>query len=127
MFPALLLAGDWPQWGGTPSRNMVSPETGLPAVAEVGKVNDQSGELETKGAKNLKWVARLGTQSYGNPTVAGGKVYVGTNNEHARNDKLKGDYSILYCFNEADGKYLWQLAVPKLKEGKNVDWEGIGI
>jgi outer membrane protein assembly factor BamB len=122
-----LVAADWPQWGGSPARNMVSPETKLPAEASVGKVNDQTGELETKDAKNLRWVARLGSQTYGNPTVAGGKVFVGTNNEHPRNDKYQGDYSALYCFNEADGKFLWQLVVPKLKEGKNVDWEGIGI
>ena len=122
-----LVAADWPQWGGSPSRNMVSPETNLPADATVGNVNDQTGEMETKGAKNLRWVAKLGSQTYGNPTVAGGKVFVGTNNEHPRNDKYQGDYSALYCFNEADGKFLWQLVVPKLKEGKNVDWEGIGI
>jgi outer membrane protein assembly factor BamB len=122
-----LVAAEWPQWGGSPARNMVAPEANLPAQASVGKVNDQTGELETRDAKNLKWVAKLGSQTYGNPTVAGGKVFVGTNNEHPRNDKYQGDYSALYCFNEADGKFLWQLVVPKLPAGKNVDWEGIGI
>ena len=52
--PTTLLAADWPQWGGTPSRNMVSTETNLPTQADVGKVNDQTGELETRNAKNLK-------------------------------------------------------------------------
>src|SRR4051812_5825975 len=31
------LAGDWPTWGGGPSKNMVSTEKGLPTSAEAGK------------------------------------------------------------------------------------------
>ena len=51
-----LSADDWPMWGGTPSRNMVSPMTGAPT------------EWDVKSGKNVKWVAELGSQSYGNPT-----------------------------------------------------------
>jgi hypothetical protein len=61
--------GDWPMWGGTPQRNMVSLMEGIPT----------SWDITTK--KNVKWVAQLGSQSYGNPVVSGGQVYVGTNNE----------------------------------------------
>ena len=63
--------GDWPMWGGTPDRNMVSSMKGLPT------------EWDVKTKKNVKWVAALGSQSYGNPVVAGGMVFVGTNNEGA--------------------------------------------
>src|SRR6266487_6915297 len=62
-------SGDWPMWGGTPDRNMVSNMKGLPT----------SWDIKTK--KKVKWVAELGSQSYGNPVVAGGMVFVGTNNE----------------------------------------------
>jgi len=31
------------------------------------------------------------------------------------------------CFDEASGKFLWQLAVPKLTAGRNVDWEFVGL
>ena len=31
-----------------------------------------------KTTKNVLWVAKLGSQTYGNPTVANGRVYVGT-------------------------------------------------
>src|SRR5690349_24396422 len=61
--------GDWPMWGGTADRNMVSPMKGIPTTWDV------------KTKKNIKWEADLGSQSYGNPVVAGGQVYVGTNNE----------------------------------------------
>ena len=35
--------------------------------------------------KNCLWVAKLGSQSYGTPTIADGRVFVGTNNEAPRN------------------------------------------
>src|SRR5262245_12186145 len=62
-------SGDWPMWGGTADRNMVSNMKGLPTTWDVTKKT------------NVKWVASIGSQSYGNPVVAGGQVYVGTNNE----------------------------------------------
>ena len=52
---------DWPMWGGTPSRNMVSAATGVP----------DKWDVKTKA--NVKWVAELGSQTYGNATVAGGR------------------------------------------------------
>ena len=95
----LLLAGDpaareWPMWGGTADRNMVSSMNGAPAAWDV------------KTGKNVKWVAKLGSQTYGNPVVAGGQVYVGTNNDPARNPKEDGDRSVLMCFRESDGAFL---------------------
>ena len=50
--------GDWPMWGGTPSRNMVSTMTGMP------------GDWDVATKKNVKWIAALGSQTYGNPVVA---------------------------------------------------------
>src|SRR5690348_2453457 len=68
-------SGDWPMWGGTPDRNMVSNMKGMPETWDINKKT------------NVKWVAALGSQSYGNPVVAGGQVYVGTNNEGLRDPK----------------------------------------
>ena len=68
-------ASDWPQWGGRSSRNMYSTEKGLPDRFEIGKINPDTGEVDLKGSKNVKWVAKLGSQSYGNCTVAAGKVF----------------------------------------------------
>src|SRR5712692_7906963 len=83
--------GDWPMWGGTPDRNMVSNMKGLPT------------EWDVQTKKNVKWVARLGSQAYGNPVVADGKVFVGTNNEKARDPKQAGDRGVLMAFRESDG------------------------
>jgi outer membrane protein assembly factor BamB len=107
--------GDWPMWGGTPDRNMVSKQKGLPLTWDI------------KTGKNVKWVAELGSQTYGNPVVAGGKVYVGTNNESPRDPKQTGDRGVLMCFRESDGKFLWQMTHEKLAAGRVNDWPYQGI
>jgi outer membrane protein assembly factor BamB len=102
-------------WGGTPDRNMVSNMKGLPT----------NWDVKTK--KNVKWVAALGSQSYGNPIVAGGQVYVGTNNEGVRDPKVTGDKGILMAFRESDGELLWQAVSDKLQAGRVNDWPYQGV
>lgn len=121
------VAADWPMWGLDASRNMVSPEKSVPDSFATGKIRADSEEIDMATTKNVKWVVKVGSQCYGNPTVAGGRVYVGTNNESPRDKKFEGDHSMLMCFEEATGKYLWQLGVPKLGAGKVSDWEYLGI
>ena len=57
-------------------------------------------DWDVKTKKNVKWVAALGSQSYGNPVVAGGMVFVGTNNEGLRDPKQAGDRGVLMAFRE---------------------------
>jgi outer membrane protein assembly factor BamB len=106
---------DWHMWGGSPDRNMVSDATGLPTTWDV------------KTGKNIKWVAALGSQSYGNPVVADGVVLVGTNNESVRDPKQPGDRGVVMAFNEADGAFLWQATFEKLSTGRANDWPYQGI
>jgi len=131
---ALLAAGvvsraeDWPQWGGNdPGRNMYSTAKGLPETFDPGKLKAGTEEIDLATTKNVKWAVKLGSQSYGNPVVAGGKVFVGTNNESPRDKRHVGDRSILMAFDEKTGQFLWQLVVPKLKSGKVNDWENLGM
>ena len=60
-------------------------------------------------------------------TVAGGRVYVGTNNESPRDPGKKGDRGVVMCLDEKTGDLLWQLVIPKLGAGKVSDWEYIGV
>lgn len=108
-------SGDWPMWGGTPDRNMISNMKGLPT----------SWDVKTK--KNVKWVAQLGSQTYGNAVVAGGTVFVGTNNEGLRDPKITGDKGILMAFRESDGAFLWQMVHDKLAAGRVNDWPYQGV
>lgn len=121
-------AQDWPQWGGNdPGRNMYSPAKNLPSVFTPGTTKKGTDEIDMSTTKNVKWVAKLGSQSYGNVTVASGKVFIGTNNESPRDPRHTGDRSILMCFDEKTGALVWQLVVPKLKSGKVNDWESLGL
>src|SRR5213595_3902880 len=108
-------SGDWPMWGGSPDRNMVSNMKGLPI------------EWDVKTKKNVKWVADLGSQSYGNPVVAGGMVLVGTNNELIRDPKQPGDRGVLMAFRESDGQFMWQQTHVKLESGRANDWPFQGV
>src|ERR1051325_170418 len=107
--------GDWPMWGGTADRNMVSNMKGLPTTWDVEKKT------------NVKWVATLGSQRYGNPVVAGGQGYVGTNNEALRDPKQPGDRGVLMAFDEKTGEFLWQQANEKLAAGRVNDWPYQGV
>jgi outer membrane protein assembly factor BamB len=84
--------------GDTPSRNMASPQKGLPT----------EWDLET--GKNIRWVAELGSETHAGPVVAGGKVFVGTNDEREYNDKRKGDRANLMAIDAETGKLLWRSA-----------------
>ncbi len=120
-------AGDWPQWGRDQHKNMYSPEKGLPARFVPGEFKLGTEEVDMATTENVKWVAKLGSQAYGNATVADGRVYVGTNNESPRDPRHQGDRGIVYCLDEETGEFLWQLVVPKLDAGKVSDWEYLGI
>src|ERR1035437_9505358 len=112
LVPHSARAQDWPQWGGTPARNMYSPATNLPDHFTKGKSGDitfkgTSDDVDHSNLDNFKWVAKLGSQSYGNVTVAHGRVFIGTNNENPRDPRHVGDRSILMCFDEKTGELLW--------------------
>ena len=102
-----VVMADWPMWGRTPSRNMVAGEM---------KVS-LDFDLQKGKAGNVLWQQNLGSQTYGNPVVADGKVFVGTNNGGGwRKDKYPAevDKGVLLAFNETDGEFLWQLTCDKL-------------
>jgi len=120
--------GDWPMWGGDPSRNMYAPNAeNIPNSFDAGDFKENSEQIDMSKTENVKWVAKLGSQSYGNATVADGRIYIGTNNESPRDPKHEGDRGVVMCFEEETGEFIWQLVVPKLGAGKVSDWEYLGI
>jgi outer membrane protein assembly factor BamB len=70
--PFPLISQDWPMLGGTAQRNMASAMMNLPESWDV------------KSDKNIKWKAQIGSTSFGNPVVADGKIFLGTNNGNPR-------------------------------------------
>src|SRR5437764_8280694 len=62
-------AADWPVFGRDWTRNAVSPERNPPL------------DWDSAAARNVKWSAALGSTTIGAPVVAGGLVWVTSNNE----------------------------------------------
>ena len=106
---------DWPMWGGKPNRNMVSGMKGAPL------------DWDVQTRRNIRWMADLGSHSYGNPVVAAGLVYVGTNNELLRDARQAGDRGVLMAFRETTGEFLWQHTNVKLESGQANDWPHQGV
>jgi len=103
-------------FGGDLSRNMADASaTGLPS----------SWDPDT--GENVKWMQPLGSQSYGGPVVANGRIYVGTNNEGQRNPAVTGDRGNMMVFDAASGEFLWQSAHAKLPAGRVHDWPLQGV
>lgn len=110
---------DWPQFGRDATRNAVSAEQGPPTMWDIGKFDEKTGEPIAGTAKNIKWQARLGNQTVGDPVVVDGRVWVGTNNVFGKDVP---DASVLACFRESDGKPLYRYVSPRLAGGRNNDW-----
>lgn len=118
-------AHGWTMFGGSIHRNFVNPfERNI----------SSEWNIESGSEKNVKWSTDLGSKAYGGPIVAGGKIFVGTNNKKARNprdvDKTSKeplDKGIIMCFRESDGKFLWQAVHDKLAAGRVNDWPEEGI
>lgn len=98
---------------------MVCGETGLPAGFEPGQKDPKGSSISLETTKNVKWVAKLGLYAFGNPTVADGRVYVGTDDltlaDDPRFSRSKG--GLIKCFDEETGELLWQLATPVRTKG----------
>ncbi len=122
-------AADSPQWTGHDTRNMVSQETGLPDSFAPGKKINGGAGVDMATTRNVKWVARLGKETYGTPVIAGGKVFIGTNNGVPRDPRFSDDRGILMCFDETTGKFRWQLVVSKLVRTGNFngDFAELGV
>ena len=124
--PKELPVAEWSMFGGTPSRNMVNTRERLAKVPKSCPDWESRADVEKWESEWVLWKARLGSRTHGGPIVAGGRVYVGTNNDHPRNtrDTEKGpDGSVeaaqkgaLMCFDATTGKFLWQAVHDKLTE-----------
>lgn len=109
--------GDSPELGKSHLRNNVTDAKGIPTEWDV-----------TKG-KNVKWSAKLGSQTYSSPVVANGKLFVGTNNANGYLKRYPStvDLGCLLAFDAETGKFLWQHSNEKLPIGRVQDWELLGI
>jgi outer membrane protein assembly factor BamB len=120
---------DWGQWGGSSRRNNTPQGKNIPTDWKIGTFDPKTGEWNKEDAENIVWVSSLGSQSYGNPVVANGQVYVGTNNGagYLKRYPAAIDLGVLLAFSEKDGKFLWQHSNEKLPTGRVHDWPLQGV
>ncbi|MGA2064515.1 MAG: PQQ-binding-like beta-propeller repeat protein [Thermoguttaceae bacterium] len=122
-------ATDWSQWGGTDMRNMSSDERGIPAVFEPGKKASDGSGIDLRTTRNVRWVAKLGNETYSSPAVAGGRVFIGTSDSTLADPRFeRTGGGVLLCLDEATGRLVWRLVVPRLTTGhKSVDFDAMGL
>jgi outer membrane protein assembly factor BamB len=109
--------GDSPQAGRSQHRNNIAAAESSPT------------ECDIKSGKNIKWSARLGSDTYATPVIANGKVFVGTNNSGGwlKRYPKNVDLSVLLCFDEQTGEFLWQDSNEKLQGEDSNDFAQVGI
>jgi len=109
-------AADWPQWGGGQYRNLVSREPDLPAAFHPGRKKRDRLGFDPATTKNVRWLVRLGSENYSCPVVAGGRVYIGTNDEDLDDPRFSPTRGgVLLCLDERTGGLVWRLVVPRLE------------
>lgn len=120
---------DWPMWGGNSLRNNTPEAKNIPTEFTPGDIDEKTSHWTPGSGENVLWVSNLGSQSYGNPVVANGQVYVGTNNGYGYIKRYPAtvDLGCLLAFSEKDGKFLWQHSSEKLPTGRVHDWPLQGI
>ena len=81
-------------WGGSPDRNMVSDETGVPS--RMGCENEEKHQVDSH---------RLGSQTYGNPVIARRKNFHRHQQpRHIIEREFEGDKGVVLCLEEKTGK-----------------------
>jgi outer membrane protein assembly factor BamB len=111
-------AKDWPQWGGTDGKNMVSEEKGLPDSFMPGEKDPEAGRIRLETARNVKWGLKLCAAIYSTPVVARGKIFIGGQ---------QPGLGLLMCLDEQTGRLLWQWQGPARKVPNYIDGFLIGI
>jgi len=94
--PAPSAIGDWPQWRGA-NRDGISKETGF------------AKQWPSAGPATVWSISNIG-EGYGSLALRGDRIYV---------QGTRGEASVVYCLNRADGKQIWSTALgPKVNEGR---------
>ena len=117
------------QWGGSSARNNALESGHLPVQWNLGAFDKKTGEwVRGPQIKNVRWVSKLGSESYGSAVVAGSTVFCATNNAgYDAQYPADVDLGCLVAFRASDGKFLWQYSAKKLKVGRDVDYPKQGI
>ena len=83
-----------------------------------GATTSDSALPEAFDKEDLLWEIRLGTHQYTIPRIDNGQIFIGINDRNLEHPILKKTGGgIVMCLEEATGKMLWQLPIPRYMEG----------
>ncbi len=109
IMPAWIHADDWPMLGRDHTRNGVSTEVNPPTYWRVVDTTDKEQRLLSRErmSGNIKWFVPLGSDTGGEPVVANGLVWIGTN-ATPLNELRQPDKAVLMCVRETDGEIIYK-------------------
>ena len=84
----------------------------LPTTFEPGR-RDAMTDRIVGTSPNVRWAVPIGRWTYATPVITHGKVLIGTTNDVVWDERRPGSRSVLLCFDEKTGEFLWQLPLPK--------------
>jgi outer membrane protein assembly factor BamB len=100
-----------------PAAAPIAPSAAAGAPASAPPLGDPPVVWNPVTRRNIAWSAPLGNDTFGRPVVAGGRVYVGTDNARRVNPACQDDCGVLLAFAAKNGGLLWQDAAPRVKRG----------
>ncbi|MFL6227775.1 MAG: PQQ-binding-like beta-propeller repeat protein [Pyrinomonadaceae bacterium] len=104
-----------PHVAGVPGPSVpLQPQT---TVAQIQLPGNPPVDWDTTTGRNIVWSVELGNEVYGRPVVAGGVVYVGTDNTRQLNPAYQEESGVLRAFRVTDGAFLWQDVSPRVERG----------
>ena len=103
--------------GPVAPRVEAAPAVAPPPEAAVVQAGNPPVDWDTTTGRNIVWSVGLGDDTFGRPAVAGGTVFVGTDNARHLNPALQEECGVLQAFRATDGSFLWQDASPRVERG----------
>ena len=109
-------AKDWPEYAGSPCKNLVAEASNLPDSFGPGEKDSMKGEIVAGSGSNVLWGVRTSSLTYPSPTIVGDRIFTGGK---------EAGLGIFKCLDAHNGKVLWQYAEPfrKFPEKIDGDWK----
>lgn len=100
-----------------PDATDVAPQAAAPATAAAPAAGNPPLDWDPATGRNIVWSTPLGNDTFGRPVVAGGQIYVGTDNARRLHPACQDECGVLVAFAAKNGSFLWQDAAPRVKRG----------
>jgi len=103
---------------GEPVASDAAPRRAAPPVpTAVVHAGHPPLDWDTTTGRNIVWSVDAGKDTFGRPVVAGGAVYLGTDNARQMDPAHQEEAGVLMAFDAKDGSFLWQDVAPRVERG----------